>query len=185
MALRIIGGIHRSRILKTSHGQSTRPTRAVVREAAFNLLQGFVTNSRVLDLFAGSGAMGLEALSRGAEFVAFCDKDHKAIQTIKWNAKMLKEEDNCCFLHMDWRAAINQLKKTEPFDLVFLDPPYGMLLNNVLLDLAQMHILADDAIILTEQDIKQFFRIENGYYLFKQRSYGQTALFMLKWEGIP
>lgn len=183
MGLRIIGGKHRSRILKAVSGVSTRPTRSMVREAAFNILQGYVQNAYVLDLFAGSGAMGLEAISRGAEKVVFCDKERKAIQVAKENAVSIQEEERCRFLQMDWKLAMRELRIGPPFELVFLDPPYQMELSGILLELGEHGLLAPGAIILTEQDAQENLSVLNGYHLLKQRSYGQTTLSVLQWEG--
>lgn len=183
MPLRIIGGKHRSRKLQALPGLTTRPTRSMVREAAFNLLAGNVQDAQILDLFAGSGALGLEAISRGAKAAVFCDKDRKAIQVVKDNAQALGEYDNCRFLQMDWQAALLQLENKAQFDLVFLDPPYGMDIEQVLAALARHDLLAPGAMLLVEAGTDHLPGFPPGYDMVKQRSYGQSTLTVLQWEG--
>lgn len=123
--MRIIGGKHRSRQLKMVGKPTTRETADMVRESVFNMLGGTITGV-VLDLFAGSGAYGLEALSRGATFVHFVDHDSDAVKTIKANALLLKEEQNMVAVVKDYNHYLSSLTHATHFDLVFLDPPYEL-----------------------------------------------------------
>ncbi|NLX83602.1 MAG: 16S rRNA (guanine(966)-N(2))-methyltransferase RsmD [Clostridiales bacterium] len=180
MAVKILGGIHRSRMLRTPTGQDTRPTRAMVREAIFNILRGETEGARVLDLFAGSGAMGFEALSRGAAHAVFCDKAANAARTVKENARLLKLEDCCTVLQLVWPQALAHLKaQQQEFDLIFLDPPYKMDVEPVLLDIAQAGLLADSGQIVLEQSTGQASHIPDMLAVDKARQYGQTSLYFI------
>lgn len=123
--MRIIGGIYRGRILYRVEKISTRETADMVRQAVFNMLGGTMFGS-VLDLFAGSGAYGLEAISRGAEHAVFVDKERAAIQTIEKNAQLLKCQEMVSVYHMDYQTYLNMLTSEMMFDAIFLDPPYEM-----------------------------------------------------------
>ena len=125
--MRIIAGTARNRRIDAPEGKNTRPTLDRVRENLFNILQTRVSSSAVLDLFAGSGALSLEALSRGASFAVMCDIDRNANRVEKRNTETLgfseRAELYCC----DWRTAVRKLtERNMKFDLVFLDPPYRM-----------------------------------------------------------
>jgi 16S rRNA (guanine(966)-N(2))-methyltransferase RsmD len=123
--MRIIGGKHRSRQLKMVGKRTTRETADMVRESVFNMLGGTVSGV-VLDLFAGSGSYGLEAISRGASHATFVDSDVDAIKTIKDNALLLKEEAKTTLVVKDAFKFLSLLKEDQGFDLVFIDPPYEM-----------------------------------------------------------
>lgn len=122
--LRITSGIHRGRLLKTCPGLSTRPTVERLRQAWLNSLQMKLVESRILDLFSGSGALGLEALSRGAGFVVFVEEDPKAVQVIRDNIKSLRLEDQCKVVQRKVEQVLPFLKDEPPFDFIFMDPPY-------------------------------------------------------------
>jgi 16S rRNA (guanine966-N2)-methyltransferase len=123
MTLRIIGGAFRSRLLKTPKGIKTRPTSAIMRKCVFDICQQHIQGKHVLDLFAGSGAMGLEALSRGAAHATFIDKDKQAIRTIEENIALLNVETSCC-TYLGDAFSILKRKTIKHFDLVYIDPPY-------------------------------------------------------------
>ncbi len=123
--IKIIGGTYRSRILQTPD-QGTLPTKNIVRGAMLSSLGDRIADSRVLDLFAGSGALGIETLSRGAKSCLFVEKDPKAANIVKGNLASLKESKGEVW-NLDYQAALAQAKqKGMAFDIVFLDPPYAM-----------------------------------------------------------
>src|SRR5690554_3842639 len=122
--MRIIGGYHRGRVLKRVNKKTTRETADMVRESVFNIIQGKTFNC-VLDLFAGSGAYGLEALSRGAKYLYAVDKDKDAIKTVFDNAKMLDVTEHMTILQRDYKQFLNGVGNLY-FDLVFIDPPYDL-----------------------------------------------------------
>jgi 16S rRNA (guanine966-N2)-methyltransferase len=123
--MRVVSGICKGRPLKAVPGSSTRPTTDKVKEAMFNIIGPYFDGGIGLDLFAGSGGLGLEALSRGMEKVIFVDREAKAIQTIHENSKVCHLEDKIEVYRNDSSRAINALIKREvSFDFIFLDPPY-------------------------------------------------------------
>ena len=124
--LRITSGIHRGRQLKTIPGLSTRPTVERLRQAWLNSLQMRLPETRILDLFSGSGALGLEAISRGAAYVVFVEENPKAAQVIRDNIKLLKLEDQCEVHQRKVEQILNSIKDEPPFDFIFMDPPYEM-----------------------------------------------------------
>ena len=123
--MRIISGSARGRTIVAPQGMDTRPTQDYVRESLFNILRADVPGARVLDLFAGSGALGLEALSRGAEHAVFVDSARAAVACVRRNVETLRMDGRCQVLACDWRAAAQRLAGGG-FDLVFIDPPYRM-----------------------------------------------------------
>jgi len=124
MSLKINGGVFRGISLDSPSGTKTRPTSNMLREAVFNICQHKVQNARFLDLFAGTGAMGLEALSRGAVHATFIENDRNALACIKKNTQKLSLESAVSILPLD---VMSGLKKCEgkTFDMIYIDPPYG------------------------------------------------------------
>lgn len=123
--MRIIAGTCKGRHIKPVPGMSTRPTTDKVREAIYNMVGPFFEGGRALDLYGGSGALGIEALSRGMETCIFVDRDNKAIETIKWNLDQTDFSKSAEVFRNDSKRALKALLKRElTFDLVLLDPPY-------------------------------------------------------------
>lgn len=127
MSLRIIAGKFKGRTLKAPKGKSTRPTQGMLREAVFNICQNEIHGARFLDLFAGSGAVGLEALSRGAVFAAFVEQNKLALRSIKENGEMLGVISEMQILPLSFEKALLFFKKQgTQFDLIYIDPPYDL-----------------------------------------------------------
>ncbi len=150
--MRIIAGEARSRIIEAPKGRDTRPTLDRVRENLFNIIARRIPDARVLDLFAGSGALSLEALSRGAQSAVMVDRDREANGVERRNTEKLGYGDRVRILHCDWKQAADTLtREGAHFDLVFLDPPYAMgdlrAVTKALLPLC-----AADALIVTEHE---------------------------------
>ena len=123
--IRIIGGKHRSRLIKTPPSEIVLPTKNMVREAIFSILGRNLLNAVVVDLFAGSGALGLEALSRGAKYVYFSDSHPEPIEVINENIHTLKEEENTEVRLCDYNGMLNYFENNKiSIDIVFVDPPY-------------------------------------------------------------
>lgn len=120
--MRVIAGAARGRRLETREGMDVRPTPERVKEALFNILQFQIEGRRVLDLFAGSGQLGLEALSRGAAEAVFVDASRESLEVVKQNIRSLGMDGKSKTFQMDFSAFL--LRRQEPFDIVFLDPPY-------------------------------------------------------------
>ncbi len=186
--MRIIGGKHRGTKLYTLEGLNTRPTLDRVKEALFNILQFELPQSTVLDLFAGSGALGLEAISRGAQRVILCDKSPEAIHIIEKNVDKLKANQPIQIIHNDYLLALELLKKQkEKVDIIFLDPPYQSdFVEKAIQKIVQFQLLNENGIILIETDrteeiipkIDQF----KAFELYDQRKYGRAGLLFLKNE---
>ena len=125
--MRIIGGEARGRTIVAPAGANTRPTQDYVRESLFNILRWDVEDARVLDLFAGTGALSLEAVSRGARSSVLVDMDRAACTAIKKNIETARMQDRCRLVSRDYRQAMDLFRNEgEVFDLVFIDPPYRM-----------------------------------------------------------
>lgn len=139
----IIGGLYKNHRLTTPKGNQTRPTSAKLRESLFNICQNYIAESHFLDLFAGSGAMGLEALSRGACTATFVDVNRQAIDCIKKNVAHLKVEKKCEVFCGQVSALMKLFsKQNRQFDLIYADPPY-----NTSLDLAGQMLLYSEFVI--------------------------------------
>ncbi|NLG57397.1 MAG: 16S rRNA (guanine(966)-N(2))-methyltransferase RsmD [Clostridiales bacterium] len=176
----LTGGEHRSRRLFAPEGRDTRPTRAIVREALFNMLQGAAEGARVLDLFAGSGALGFEALSRGALQVTFCDHAADAQAVLRKNAALLKAQESCAFLRLDWRRALEELAQTgQRFDLILLDPPYGMEKGQVLAAILARQTLAGGGTLALEQGSREKLELPPGLEILRSRRYGESAVTLI------
>lgn len=175
--MRIISGRYGSRRIEAPKGLNTRPTLDRTRESLFNMLQGEVPGTRVLDLFAGSGALGLEALSRGAEFCVFCDGSREAVKALKANIASLGAEALSRVLFEDCLTAVDKLaRQNESFDLVFLDPPYASDAGPVMRRIVSSGLLASDGLIVFEHDEKADFMLPQGLKLQRAKRYGRTAL---------
>ncbi|HAK05520.1 MAG TPA: 16S rRNA (guanine(966)-N(2))-methyltransferase RsmD [Firmicutes bacterium] len=149
--MRIIGGSQRHRMIKLPTVRETRATRDAVREAIFSALGSLVTDKVVLDLFAGSGAFGLEALSRGARLSIMSDHNDRCIATINENLQTLKFENGIVW-HLDYLKALKRIKTENLMvDIVFLDPPYlDNLCEPVIAMLFKDNLLTEHGIIITE-----------------------------------
>lgn len=181
MAIRIIAGKYGHRMIAAPPGTDTRPTLGRTREALFSILYGKINQSRVLDLFAGSGALGFEALSRGAAFCAFCDKAPQAIHTLQDNIRLLKAENESRVLKGDWQKNLQTFKiQNESFDLIFLDPPYRLDVNEVLQTLWDYRLLAKHGIIITEHGADHEVRNAGDYTVYDRRQYRDTVLTFLE-----
>ena len=171
--MRIIAGKHRGRILKELMHTETRPTIDRVREAIFSKIQFDVKNAVVLDLFSGTGALGFEALSRGAKEVFAVDVNKKSYDLIVENNKLLKENLN--IINADFKVALQQFiltKKT--FDVIFLDPPYESNFASVSLDIiANNNLLNKNGVIVWEHNIEKLNEtVPNSLVCYDQKKYG-------------
>ncbi|MFV9509912.1 16S rRNA (guanine(966)-N(2))-methyltransferase RsmD [Tepidibacillus sp. LV47] len=158
--MRVIAGSAKGRTLKAVPGKSTRPTTDKVKESIFNIIGPYFDGGIVLDLFAGTGGLAIEALSRGMEYGIFIDHSKQSIETIRKNVATTNLIDRVEIYHNDAMRALKKLQKREvTFDLVFLDPPYRMkILEEILLFLTEHRLLNDQAIIVTEHDTKYKFQ---------------------------
>ena len=177
--MRVVSGRYRGRRLAAPDGLNTRPTLDRVKENLFNLLPD-VSGARVLDLFSGSGGLGIEALSRGAASVDFCDSDREAVRCLRRNLEGM--EGTFCIRACDWRAALAACgREAKQFDLILLDPPYreGLYLP-VCSEIRERDLLAEGGILAAESDAACGPEFGAGYEIFKERRYGRICLTLLK-----
>ncbi|MBI3399035.1 MAG: 16S rRNA (guanine(966)-N(2))-methyltransferase RsmD [Deltaproteobacteria bacterium] len=181
--MRIIGGTAKGRRLASFRGMSIRPTTDKVREAIFNILPRLFAFKNVLDLFAGTGAIGIEALSRGAATATFVDSEPKAVKIIKKNLDVCGFIDKAAILAKDVESALNMLsKKGEKFDLIFIDPPYNTSLMGIALNhIGNKGLLAADGLIVVESSKRMIWDGElKGIELTDRRRYGDTVVSFYK-----
>ena len=175
--LRIITGTAKGKKLKTLEGEATRPTSERIKEAVFSAIQFDLEDRRVLDLFAGSGQMGLEALSRGASSVMFIDSAREAMEIVKENAKYIGFFDKCRYLVSDYRNYIRKASGKDKFDLVFIDPPYAMECSvDALKRLAEAELLESGAIAVLESGEEEIDLASlTGFEVIKSTHYGKKS----------
>ena len=186
--LRIITGIAKGKKLKTLEGEATRPTSERIKEAIFSSIQFDTEGRRVLDLFAGCGQLGFEALSRGAKSVMFIDAAREAMDIVKENAHAVGFFDNCRYLVSDWRNYIRKASGREQFDLVFVDPPYAMeCCADAAEYLARAELIIPGAIVVLEMGEEEVSPDDvrlSGYEVMKSTHYGKkTAVTILFYRG--
>ena len=184
--LRIITGTAKGKKLKTLEGEATRPTSERIKEAVFSAIQFDIEQRRVLDLFAGCGQLGLEALSRGAQSVMFIDSAREAIDIVKENARATGFFDRSRFLVSDWRNYIRKASGRERFDLVFIDPPYAMeCCEDAVERLASSGLLAAGAIVVLESGTENpDFSAREDFEVLKSTHYGKkTFINILFYRG--
>ena len=184
--LRIITGKAKGKKLETLLGDATRPTSERIKEAIFSSIQFDIENRRVLDLFAGCGQLGLEALSRGAASASFVDASREAIDVVKKNAKATGFFEDCRYIVSDWRNYIRKASGRDRYDLVFIDPPYAMeCCTDALLRLEDAKLLAMVAIVVLESGEENIdvASLEN-YEVMKSTHYGKkTFVNVLLYKG--
>jgi len=188
--MRITGGTYRSRILKTLSGRLVRPTSDRVRQALFNILGERLEGARVLDLFAGTGSLGLEALSRGAAAAVFVDKDRRVVDIIRENVEALGLAEKTRVLCFDLLTSPKRLLSLErPFDVVFCDPPYALAgvvgvgsKLGVLLELLWTEGIVETktGLVVLEHDRRSIVADLGGAFrVSDRRTYGDTSLTFL------
>ena len=182
--MRIVAGRFRGAALATPRGQDIRPTSDRVRESVFNILvHGLgieVEGARVLDLFAGTGALGLEAISRGAAFALFVEESAEARGLIRRNAETLGVMGATRIYRRD-ATRLGEAGTLAPFGLVFADPPYGKALGKAALASAAVGgWLTRDAVAVMEEEAGAEFTLPDGFALLDQRAYGGTAVYFLR-----
>ena len=180
--MHIIAGERRGAQLFAPKGMDTRPTQAKVKESLFNIIQAYVPDANVLDLFAGSGSLSLEALSRGAEFAAMIDSSRKAAAAIKRNIELCGAEEYTKLFTCEWQAAL-PLLRGQQFSLVFLDPPYKLTgaYADVVNRLLAEDMLREDALIVMEHARDAVLpELPGGVELCDTRRYGDTCLSLVR-----
>ena len=178
--MRIISGKHRSRVIKMVDIDTTRETTDKVRGAIFNLISFYPIKGICLDLFSGSGSMGLEALSRGCVKAYFNDLGKKAYLVTKENCKALGYEKDVVVTNLDYKRALELYR--EPFYLVFLDPPYKLDCCNEIIDyIDKNNLLTKDGFIICEVDKDTIIKPTNNLEIYKEKNYGIRNVYILRY----
>ena len=174
--MRVISGTARGRRLKELPGLDTRPTTDKVKESIFNVIQVDIEGRKVLDLFGGTGQMGIEALSRGAQHVTFVDNASAAAGIIRQNLETTGFTSSARVVQSDWRAFLSSCR--EKFHLIFLDPPYkGTMLENALETVAAIDILSEHGIIVCESPLdKELPDLAAPYVKGREYRYGKIKV---------
>ena len=178
--MRVITGKARGVSLKTPDGMATRPTSDRVKEALFSVIQFDIPGSRVLDLFGGTGQLGIEALSRGAKSAVFVDAAESACKLIQENLKKTKLAEDAKVVRSDYMEYLRRCK--EAFDIIFLDPPYAeVFLENSLNFISEIDILQTNGIIVTERPLdKELPWNFPGFTRSKDYKYGNTLITLFR-----
>ena len=183
--MRIIGGQWRGRRLFAPEGMDTRPTSDRVREALFNIIRNDLDEARIWDVFAGSGALSLEALSRGAAFSVMTDASRKAVSAMKRNIELCGAGERTKVIVSEWQAAVPSLRG-QKFSLVFLDPPYKLTgaYADVIRRLLDEGMLTEDALIVMEHSREAVLpELPQEAELYDTRRYGDTCLSLVRLRG--
>lgn len=174
--MRVISGKARGIALKTPDGMATRPTADRVKEALFSIIQFDIPGAKVLDLFGGTGQLGIEALSRGAKSAVFVDEREDACKLIRENLKRTHLESDARVVRSDYLQFLKNCK--DSFDIILLDPPYAeVFLENSLKMITEIDILQSGGIIVTERPVEKGFSADfPGYTRSKDYKYSKTVL---------
>ncbi|MDX5683031.1 16S rRNA (guanine(966)-N(2))-methyltransferase RsmD [Clostridioides difficile] len=184
--MRVISGKARGLKLNTPKNEDVRPTTDRVKESPFNMINSYIMESEVLDLFAGTGSLGIECLSRGAKSCTFVDISKESIDIVKSNIKKARVESESIILNLDFKTAIDKLKlQNSKFDIIFMDPPYY---KNMFIEAIEKidnsNLLNEDGIIVVEHDTNDLFpdkicKLEKT----RDKKYGNTTLTFYKMEA--
>lgn len=173
--MRVISGIYRGKPLASPKSDNIRPTGDKVKQALFTKLQFFVKDAVVLDLFCGSGALGIEAISQGAKKVYFVDKDRRSIALTKKNLESIKEEYKV--MNCDYSVALSKIE--EKLDLILIDPPYASgVYDRVLALIQEKDLLGDNGIVVCEHPNE--LSINSSLEIFDKKRYGTVTLTYLR-----
>lgn len=186
--MRVISGIARGTKLYTLEGENTRPTLDRVKEALFNIIQFKLPNAVVLDLFAGSGALGIESLSRGANKVYFCDCSKDAVNIINKNLDKTRFKEKSKLYKLKYEEALIKMKNENiKFDIVFLDPPYKTdYIKRSLEKILEYDLIKEDTLLVleTDEDERILKEIKNTVLdIYDVRKYGRVSLLFSKRKG--
>lgn len=184
--MRVIAGSAKRLQLKTVEGMDTRPTTDRIKETLFNMISAYLADSNFMDLFSGSGAIGIEALSRGAACAVFVEQSKKARECIKDNLKYTKLDDRAEVYETDVLNALSRLEGRKQFDYIFMDPPYNQLHEKRVLEyLSNSTLLSDDGIIIVEASLETDFSYveELGFSIIKEKEYKTNKHIFLEKEA--
>lgn len=179
--MKIISGLYKGRNLQGYDLDGTRPTMDRVKESLFGMIQDYIPNSTVLDLFSGSGNLGIEALSEGASYAYLCDYNHKAVKVIESNISMIGV-DHCKVLGMDYLKCLDYFRDHSiSFDIIFLDPPYKTnYIEKSIIKIIEASLLKENGIIVCESDSIDKIVFPDCLVCVKQRNYGDKTVVILR-----
>ena len=183
--MRVISGNARGTKLKTLAGENTRPTLDRVKESLFSIIQDKIQEAYVLDLFAGSGALGIETLSRGAKYAVFCDNEKQAIEIIQENIEKTKNVEKALIMKCDYTDCLEKVVlQNKKFDIIFIDPPYeSSNRKNAIEIILQKNLLSEDGIIIIETQDKTESEKITEFNVYDERKYGRVSLIFLNRKG--
>lgn len=182
--MRIIAGRFKGKILVSPQGMIARPTTDRAKEGIFSSIQNRVNNSSFLDLFAGSGSMGIEAISRGASDVTFVEKNKDNLNVIRKNIKELKiiDDINIMFKHEDVLTFLE--KNNKKYDIIFLDPPYNYKNKEKILKyIIKNELLSEDGIIIFEMENKETLKLQSEIEVIKEKKYSISKFVFITKKG--
>jgi RNA methyltransferase, rsmD family len=188
--MRVISGTARGSILHSIENINTRPTLDRVKESLFNIIQNKIPDAVVLDLFAGSGALAIEALSRGAQKAYLCDYSKEAIQMINKNLEKTRLIEKTKIYNTDYMETLKRIEKENvKFDIIFLDPPYKLDLSiKAIEQISKSKLLNEEGIIIIEtdepkRDLEELDKSKLDYNMYDLRKYGRASLIFLTERG--
>ncbi len=181
--MRVISGRAGGLRLKSPEGLNTRPTQDKIKESLFNIISYDLPGAFFLDLFSGSGAIGIEALSRGADFAAFVENNSKSVKFIKENLKFTRLEDNAEVFNMDFDSALKLMGSRQiSFDIIYMDPPYNKgFVQAALKSILISGVLKKDGFIIAEQALEDDVGNPEGFEVYRIKKYKITKMTFLRY----
>lgn len=180
--MKIISGILKGRKIDGYNIDGTRPTMDRVKESVFGMIQNNIKDSTILDLFAGSGSLGIEGISNGASKCYFIDNNKEVINILNKNINNLNIKDKSIVILSDWKRALNNFyDKNIKFDLIFIDPPYDYdVYEKILIKVSELNLLNNDGLIILEHHNLKLKESYNNLSLYKERNYGNKSVNIYK-----
>ena len=182
--MKVISGLLKGRNIEGYNIDGTRPTMDRVKESLFAMIQNNIKDSIVLDLFAGSGGLGIEAISNGAKLCYFIDHNNEVIKTLNKNVNNLNIKANSKIILSDWKKFLNESHKNNlKFDLIFVDPPYDYDVYEKILDkVSTLNLLNKDGLIILEHQNLKLKETYNNLILYKSKKYGTKSVNIYKFN---
>ena len=180
--MKVISGTLKGRNIEGYNIDGTRPTMDRVKESLFGMIQDYIKGSIVLDLFAGSGQLGIEAISNGAKLCYFIDNNNEVIKTLNKNISNLKIKDNSKIILSDWKKFLNDSANSNiKFNLIFIDPPYDYdVYEKILEKVSSLNLLNSNGLIILEHHNLNLKNKYNNLTLYKQKKYGNKSVNIYK-----